>query len=81
MRTVIFIIAVFLIIRIVIRYIFPAFINKKFRDFEQQMRNQQNKHTKASRKENDVTLEFNRKNQKESKFKNEGEYVDFEEVE
>ncbi len=41
----------------------------------------QNQHTRTSRKENDVTLEFNKKNQKESRFNNEGEYVDFEEVE
>ncbi len=75
-----FIIAVFyFIIRIFTRYILPMIVDKGVKSMQQKMQEQQQQNQRSNRYEGEVTIEKNRK--KNNKYdKEEGEYIDFEEV-
>ncbi len=79
LRTLFIIALVYYAIRIFTKYILPALVDKGIKNMQQKMHEQQNHNVRNSRREGEVTLETNQKNNK-SKIKNEGDYVDFEEI-
>ena len=77
-RTLIIIAAIYFGIKLFTRYVLPMLIDKGVRNMQQKMNDQQMHSQRSSRHEGEVTIEKNRKTN--SSKPNEGEYVDFEEV-
>lgn len=66
-------------IRIFTRYILPSIVDKGIKNMQQKMYDQQ-RQQRPSRPEGDVIIEKNQRNSQNT-GQNQGEYVDFEEVE
>ncbi len=79
-RTVVIIAAIYFIIRLFTRYILPTILDKKIKDMQQKMQDQQKQQHRTNRNEGDVTIEYEN-NQNKNRNQKSGEYVDFEEVE
>ncbi len=62
------------------RYILPLFVDKEIKNIQQKMYNQQRQNQQNTRREGEVTIESKNQNGKYSQ-QNQGEYVDFEEME
>ncbi len=78
-RTLFIIAIIYFAIRIVSRYILPMLIDKGVKNMQQKMYGQQQQNQRPGRREGEVTIEKNKR--QNSKYdKDEGEYVDFEEV-
>ena len=72
-RFLLILLIIYFVLRIFTRYVLRSYLNKMKKNFE----NQQNQYNQ--KKEGDVTI--NTKPSKEKKFdKNDGEYIDYEEV-
>ncbi|MDD2380211.1 MAG: DUF4834 family protein [Mariniphaga sp.] len=78
-RTIIFIAVIYFIIRLVTRYIIPSLLENKIKEVQKKMQDQENQHKRNGKHEGEVTIEYDRKHNNISK-REEGEYVDFEEV-
>jgi len=77
-RTLVIIAAVYFAIRLFTRYVLPFILDKKIKDMQHKMREQQ-KQQHPNRSEGDVTIEYDKKRNRNHNQKD-GEYVDFEEV-
>ncbi len=79
-RTILFIIIVYYLVKVVARYVLPLlfgnYMNRKMNDFSDQYNRQQGTNTK---KEGEVTVDYP-SNHKSTKNKGRGEYVDYEEI-
>ncbi len=78
-RTILFLFLIYLIIRTFSRYIIPTMMEKKIKEMKRKMEDEQRINRQSGKHKGDITIEI--KNQTNSKKSNEGEYVDFEEVE
>lgn len=79
-RTVIIIAVIYFGIRLFTRYILPTIVDKKIKDMHEKMQDQQKQKQRATRSDGDVTIEYDNKRE-QSRNRNDGEYIDFEEVE
>ena len=77
-RTLVIILAIYLGIRLIRRYILPMIIDKGIKNMQEKMHDQQRHQQKPHRPEGDVTIETPESNSRQRK--DDGEYVDFEEV-
>ena len=77
-RTLVVILVVWYGIKLVTKYIFPLMLNRTMKNMQSRMEEQIRQQQRGSRREGDVTVEGKRKNG--AAKSNEGEYVDFEEV-
>jgi len=79
-RTILFIVVVYYLVKVVIRYILPLlfgnYMNRRMNDFSDQFNRQRSTNTK---KEGEVTVDFP-SDHKSTKNKDRGEYVDYEEI-
>lgn len=66
--------------RFITRHILPLFVNKGMKNMQQKMYEQQKQNRQNIRREGEITIESKNKNGSYSQ-QNQGEYVDFEEVE
>jgi uncharacterized membrane protein (DUF106 family) len=80
LRTIIIIAVIYFAIRIISRYVIPILFEKKLKDMQQKMQEHQRQQQSNNKREGDVTIEYDRRNRR-SNSDNDGEYVDFEEVE
>lgn len=79
-RTIIFILIIYYGIKLFTRYILPLILESKMKEMQEKMQQRQRQYEQAQKREGDVTIEYG--NKKSNTFnRNEGEYVDFEEVE
>ncbi len=78
LRTIFIIVIIYFGIRLVARYVLPLLIDKSVKNMQQKMHDQQKQNQQQKRPEGDVTIETNQN--KNRNRQNEGEYVDFEEV-
>ncbi len=78
LRTLIVIAIIYFGFRFISRYIFPLLIDKGMKNMQQKMQDQQ-RQQRPSRQEGEVTVEKPRSSSKNNN-KDNGEYVDFEEV-
>ncbi len=78
-RTLLFIAIIYFGIRLFTRYILPLILESKIKDLQNKMQERQRQEEYARKREGDVTIEYGGKNSNVNK-RNEGEYVDFEEV-
>ena len=67
-------------IRLISRYILPMLVEKGVKNMQQKMNEQQKQNNRSARNDGDVTIEYDKKNTPNHNS-NQGDYVDFEEVE
>ena len=79
LRTVFIIAIIYLLIRVFSRYILPMLVEKGVKEMQQKMQEQQRQNRQSNKREGEVTIEYDDKNKK-NRNQNEGDYVDFEEV-
>jgi Domain of unknown function (DUF4834) len=77
-RTLLVILFIWYGIKLVTKYVFPLMLNKTMKNMQSRMEQQIRKQQRGDRREGEVTVES--KKQNGSSKSNEGEYVDFEEV-
>ncbi len=77
-RTIIIIVIIYFGIRLITRYVLPLIIDKSVKNMQQKMYDQQRQNQRSRRQEGEVTVE--KKNSGSKNDRDEGEYVDFEEV-
>jgi uncharacterized membrane protein (DUF106 family) len=80
LRTLIIIAIIYFAIRLFTRYVLPLILENKIKEMQQKMQEQQKQQRRTGKQEGEVTIEYN-KNRNDARNRNEGEYVDFEEVE
>ena len=78
-RTLLIIAIIYYGIRLFTRYVLPLLVDKGIKNMQQKMQEQQRNNNRSGRREGEVTIEQNKNNQRNSS-QNQGEYVDFEEV-
>jgi len=78
-RTLFIIAIVYFAIRLFTKYILPYFVKKGIKNMQEKMHDQYREQQRSERKEGEVTIEKNQEDKKNS-HPDEGEYVDFEEV-
>ena len=80
LRTLIIIAIIYYGIRFVTRYLLPILLNKSVKNMQQKMQDQyRQQNQRPSKPEGEVTIEQNRTNSRNT-APDQGEYVDFEEV-
>lgn len=77
-RTLIIILVIWFGIRLFRKYVLPMLIDKGVKNMQEKMHRQQRQNERSDRSEGEVTIEKKRRNNKHGS--NEGEYVDFEEI-
>lgn len=77
-RTVLVILIIFYALRLITRFVFPILFQKTIRDMQAKMQQQMRDQQRQGKSEGEVTVE--RKQNKNSRNTQTGEYVDFEEV-
>ncbi len=79
-RTLIVILAIYFIIKIFTRYILPLILENKIRQMQKNMNERNRQQNKSGKHEGEVTIDYGSQQSNNNKKHNEGEYVDFEEV-
>ena len=77
-RTLFVILVIYYGIKLFTKYILPMLVDKGVKNMQQKMHEQQRENQRMSRREGEVTVE--NKDTRKNRGHNEGEYVDFEEV-
>jgi uncharacterized membrane protein (DUF106 family) len=80
LRTLIIIAVIYFAIRLFTRYVLPLILENKIKDMQQKMQDQQKRQRRTGKQEGEVTIEYDQK-RNNIRNRDEGEYVDFEEVE
>jgi uncharacterized membrane protein (DUF106 family) len=80
LRTLIIIAIIYYAIRLFTRYVLPLILENKIKDMQQKMQEQQRKQQRSGKRDGDVTIEYDQK-RNNIRNRDDGEYVDFEEVE
>ena len=78
-RTLFVILIIYYAIRLVVRYVFPMIVDKGVKNMQQKMYNQKGQNQRPTRPEGEVTIENNKRTGGNSS-QDQGEYIDFEEV-
>ncbi len=78
-RTILIIAVIYYGIRLFSKYVLPLLVDKGLKNMQQKMQNQQRQNQRTSRPDGEVTIENNKRDNKSS-TQNQGDYVDFEEV-
>ena len=78
-RTLFIIAIIYFVIRILSRYVLPLLIDKGVKNMQQKMYEEKKQNQRPNRREGEVIIEKNRKHDKNHDH-DEGEYIDFEEV-
>ena len=79
LRTILIIAVLYYGIRLFSRYVLPLLVDKGLKNMQQKMQNQQQQNQRPSRPDGEVTIEDNKRDNK-NRSQNKGDYVDFEEV-
>ncbi len=79
LRTILIIAVIYYGIRLFSRYVLPLLVDKGLKNMQQKMQNQQQQNQRPSRPDGEVTIEDNKRDNK-NRSQNKGDYVDFEEV-
>ena len=79
LRTLFIIVIIYYGIRLFTRYVLPMLVDRGIKNLQQKMNEQQGQNQRPSRPDGEVTVERNRSNPRNREH-DQGEYVDFEEV-
>ncbi len=78
-RTVVIIAIIYFAIRLFTRYVLPLIVENKVKEIQKKMQEQQRQQQSKGKQEGDVTIDYDAK-RNTMHNRNDGEYVDFEEV-
>ncbi len=78
-KTVLVVVGFYVVSKYLFRWLFPFLFHKSIKNMQQKMQDNLRDQQRAGRREGEVTIE-NNKTRKSSIPRDEGEYVDFEEV-
>jgi len=78
-RTLIIIAVIYFVIRLFTRYLLPLLLENKIKEMQKKMHEQEKQKKRGDGREGEVTIEYDQKKNNIGK-QQEGEYVDFEEV-
>lgn len=78
-RTLVIVAVIYFAIRFITRYLLPLFLENKIKEVQQKIHEEEELKRRATKREGDVTIEYNQKKNNISN-QSKGEYVDFEEV-
>lgn len=79
-KTIIIIAVIYFAIKLFTRLILPNILENKLKDVQQKMQEQQKQQERSGKREGEVTIEYGRK-KNNTQDSNQGEYIDFEEIE
>ncbi|MFW6370317.1 MAG: DUF4834 family protein [Bacteroidota bacterium] len=79
-RTLVIIVAIYFIIKLFTRYVLPLILENKIRQMHRNMEGRSSSHYRTGKQEGEVTIEHDRQKNNNTRQQDEGEYVDFEEV-
>lgn len=79
LRTLIIIAIIYFAIRLFTRYVLPLILQNKIKEMQQKMQEQQRQQQSSGKRDGDVTIEYDQKRDN-IRNRDDGEYVDFEEV-
>lgn len=80
LRTLIIIAVIYFALRLFTRYVLPLILENKIKDMQQKMQEQRKQQRGTGKQEGEVIIDYDKKRNNVSN-RDEGEYVDFEEVE
>jgi hypothetical protein len=80
LRTLIIIAVIYFALRLFTRYVLPLILENKIKDMQQKMQEQRKQQRGTGKQEGEVIIDYDQKRNNVSN-RDEGEYVDFEEVE
>lgn len=79
-RTVVFLLAVYFIIKLFTRYVLPLILENKLRQMQQNMNERTRSRNSSNKREGEVTIDHSPHQSNSDNKYDQGEYVDFEEV-
>ncbi len=79
-RTMIVFLAIYFIIKLFARYVLPIILENKIRQMQENMNEKNHRHKPTGKHEGEVTIDYGSQKSNNNQKQNEGEYVDFEEV-
>lgn len=79
-RTVVFLLAVYFLIKLFTRYVLPLIVANKIKQMQQDMNRRNQQYYRSDRPEGEVKIDFGNQNNNKNRKTTEGEYIDFEEV-
>lgn len=79
-RTIIIIVAIYFAIKLFTRFILPLILENKIRQMQKNMNDRSRRQNNGGKREGEVTIDYGSKKNNSTHQHNEGEFVDFEEV-
>jgi hypothetical protein len=79
-RTIIIIVAIYFAIKLFTRFVLPLILENKIRQMQKNMNDRSSRQNNRGKREGEVTIDYGSQNNNSAHQHNEGEYVDFEEV-
>lgn len=79
-RTIVVLLAIYFLIRLFTRYVLPLIVANKIKQMQQDMNRRNPKQYQTNRHEGDVTIDYGSQQSNNTRKAQEGEYIDFEEV-
>lgn len=80
-RTIIVIVAIYFAFKLFTRYILPLILENKIRQMQQNMNQRSGRQQSTGKRDGEVTIEYGSQKNRTTNKHDEGEYIDFEEVE
>ncbi|MDD4108042.1 MAG: DUF4834 family protein [Prolixibacteraceae bacterium] len=80
LRTLFIIAVIYFAIKLFTQYILPHIVENKVKEIQQKMNEQQKRQKRAGRQDGEVTIEYDKK-KNNIRNNDDGEYIDFEEIE
>lgn len=79
-RTFVVILIIYFLFKIFNRYVLPLILENKIRQMQDNINDLNRRQKQPARHEGDVTIDYNNQQPDTNRKQNEGEYIDFEEV-
>jgi uncharacterized membrane protein (DUF106 family) len=79
LRTLIIIAIIYFAVRLFTRYVLPLILENKIKDMQQKMQEQQKQRRRTGKQEGEIIIDYDQKHNN-VRNREDGEYVDFEEV-
>lgn len=79
-RTLVFLLAIYFIIKLFARYVLPLILENKIRQMQHNMNERTRTQNPSNKREGEVTIDYGPNGSNKNNLHDKGEYVDFEEV-
>ena len=79
-RTVVFLLAIYFLIKLFTRYVLPLIVANKIKQMQQDMNRKNPQQYQTNRHEGEVTIDYESQKKNNNRDAGDGEYIEFEEV-